>query len=141
MLEYFLLKKVWLNNLALFILCFDPITLKQLNTLTSIDTFSLSRWSRCSASDCGARCPVFDSLLWEGFYGVLFCFVVVVAFLFFWPKHIINHDILQLTYRQPAQNGVLTDQLCRAIYCIHLSIMSMQIAITINKSDNWSVIL
>jgi len=38
---------------------------------------------------------------------------------------------LQLTYRQPAQNGVLTDQLCRAIFCIHLSIMPMQIAITI----------
>jgi len=37
----------------------------------------------------------------------------------------------KLTYRQPAQNGVLTDQLCRAIYCIQLSIMSMQIAITI----------
>jgi len=27
--------------------------------------------------------------------------------------------------------GVLTDQLCRAIYCIHASIMHMQIAITI----------
>jgi len=38
---------------------------------------------------------------------------------------------VQLTYRQPAQNGVLADQLCRAIYCIHLSIMPMQIAITI----------
>jgi len=25
-------------------------------------------------------------------------------------------NIIQLTYRQPAQNGVLTDQLCRAIY-------------------------
>jgi len=37
----------------------------------------------------------------------------------------------QLTYRQPAQNGVLTDQLCRAIYCIHLSTMPMQTAITI----------
>jgi len=47
----------------------------------------------------------------------------------------------QLTYLQPAQNGVLTDQLCRAIYCIHLSIMPMQIAITITLSDNWSVIL
>jgi len=40
-------------------------------------------------------------------------------------------QLQQLTYRQPAQNGVLTDQLCRAIYCIHLSIMPMQIAITI----------
>jgi len=40
-------------------------------------------------------------------------------------------DVCQLTYRQPAQNGVLTDQLCRAIYCIHLSIMPMQTAITI----------
>jgi len=38
----------------------------------------------------------------------------------------------ELTYRQPAQNGVLMDQLCRAIYCIHLSIMPMQIATTIN---------
>jgi len=38
--------------------------------------------------------------------------------------------VFKLTYRQPAQNGVLADQLCRAIYCIHLSIMSMQIAIT-----------
>jgi len=37
----------------------------------------------------------------------------------------------QLTYRQPVQNGVLTDQLCRAIYCIHLSVTPMQIAITI----------
>jgi len=37
----------------------------------------------------------------------------------------------QLTYRQPAQNGVLTDKLCQAIYCIHLSIMPMKIAITI----------
>jgi len=37
----------------------------------------------------------------------------------------------QLTYRQPAQNGVLADQLCWAIYCIHLSIMPMKIAITI----------
>ena len=40
-------------------------------------------------------------------------------------------QISQLTYRQPAQNGVLTDQLCRAICCIHLSIIPMQIAITI----------
>jgi len=47
----------------------------------------------------------------------------------------------QLTYRQPAQNGVLSDQLCRAIFCIHLFIMPMQIAITITQSDNWSVIL
>jgi len=39
--------------------------------------------------------------------------------------------ITQLTYRQSAQNSVLTDQLCRAIYCIHLSIMPMEIAITI----------
>ena len=38
---------------------------------------------------------------------------------------------VKLTYRQPVQNGVLTDQLCRAIYSIHLSIMPMQIAITI----------
>ena len=37
----------------------------------------------------------------------------------------------QLTYRRPAQNGVLTDQLCQAIYCIHLSIMPMQIIATI----------
>jgi len=37
----------------------------------------------------------------------------------------------QMAYRQPAQNGVLTDQLCLAIYCIHLSIMPMQIAIDI----------
>ena len=37
----------------------------------------------------------------------------------------------KLTYRQPAQNGVLMDQRCRAIYCIQLSIMPMQIAITI----------
>jgi len=37
----------------------------------------------------------------------------------------------QLTYQQPAQNGALTDQFCRAIYCIHLSIMPMQVAITI----------
>jgi len=37
----------------------------------------------------------------------------------------------ELTYRQPAQNGVLTDQLCRAIHCILLSIVPMQIAITI----------
>jgi len=53
-----------------------------------------------------------------------------------------RHDVLpseptcfvlvdQLTYRQPAQNGVLTDQLCQANYCIHLSIMPMHIAITI----------
>ena len=28
---------------------------------------------------------------------------------------------LKLTYRQPAQNGVLTDQLCRAIYCMDRS--------------------
>jgi len=40
-------------------------------------------------------------------------------------------SICQLTYRQPSQNGVLTDQLCWAIYCIHLSIMPMQIAISI----------
>jgi len=53
--------------------------------------------------------------------------------------HIICYT--HMTYRQPAQNGVLTDQLCRAIYCIHLSIMPMQIAITITWSDNWSVIL
>jgi len=39
------------------------------------------------------------------------------------------------------KNGVLTDQLCRAVYCIHLSIMPMQNAITINLSDNWSVLL
>jgi len=42
-----------------------------------------------------------------------------------------NSNVCTLTYRQPAQNGVLTDQLCRAIYCIHLSIMPMQIDITI----------
>jgi len=37
----------------------------------------------------------------------------------------------QLTYRQSAQNAVLTDQICRDIYCIHLSIVHMQIAIFI----------
>jgi len=36
----------------------------------------------------------------------------------------------ELTCRQPAQNGVLTDQFCRAIYCIHLSIMQIAITIT-----------
>jgi len=48
------------------------------------------------------------------------------------PKatQVINYEG-ELTYRQPAQNGVLTDQLCRAIYYIHLSIVPMQIAITI----------
>jgi len=51
------------------------------------------------------------------------------------------NKVSQLTYRQPAQNVVLTDQLCRAIFGLHLSIMPMQIAITITKSDNWSVIL
>ena len=40
-------------------------------------------------------------------------------------------SFMKLTYRQTAQNGVLTDQLCRAIYCIHLSIMSMPILFTI----------
>ena len=39
--------------------------------------------------------------------------------------------VLQLTYRQPVQNGGLTDQLCRALYYIHLSTMPIQIAITI----------
>jgi len=45
--------------------------------------------------------------------------------------HIMKNNARQLTYRQPAQNGVLTDQLCRAIYCIHLSILPLQIPITI----------
>ena len=36
-----------------------------------------------------------------------------------------------LTYRQPAQNGILTDLPCWAIFCNHLSILPMQIATTI----------
>jgi len=38
-------------------------------------------------------------------------------------------EIYSDPYRQPTQNGVLTDQLLRVIYCIHLSIMPMQIAL------------
>jgi len=45
--------------------------------------------------------------------------------------YIFLHVTLQLTYQQPAQNGVLMDQLCWAIYCIYWSIMPMQINITI----------
>ena len=37
----------------------------------------------------------------------------------------------QLTHRQPGQNGVLTDQLCRTIYCTYLSIMPMHVAVII----------
>ena len=51
-----------------------------------------------------------------------------------WPRSSIDLSTAR-------QNGVLTDQLCRAIYCIQLSIMPMQIAITITWSDNWSVML
>jgi len=47
----------------------------------------------------------------------------------------------KMTYRQPAPNGVLTDQLCRSIFYIHLSFMPMQIAITVTLSDNWLAIL
>jgi len=42
-----------------------------------------------------------------------------------------RHWCAKLTYRQPAQTGVLTDQLCWAIYYIHMSIIPMPIAITI----------
>jgi len=44
----------------------------------------------------------------------------------------------EFTYRQPAQNDVLTDLICRAIFCIYLSILHMQIGTTIILSDNWS---
>ena len=37
----------------------------------------------------------------------------------------------QFTYRQPTQNAVLTDQICGAFYCIHSSIVHMQIALAI----------
>jgi len=40
--------------------------------------------------------------------------------------------LLRLTYQQPAQNGALMDLFCRAIFCIHLSILPMQVATTIS---------
>jgi len=46
----------------------------------------------------------------------------------------------QLPYRQPALNGVLTDLICRLIFCIYLPILPMQIATTIFLSDNWSMV-
>jgi len=58
-----------------------------------------------------------------GYWNVFFTFQINLL------KYYSMH--FELTYRQPAQNGVMTDQLCRAVFCIHLSIMSMQIAITI----------
>jgi len=37
-----------------------------------------------------------------------------------------EHFYALLTYRQPAQNGALTDLLCGAIFCIQLSILPKQ---------------
>jgi len=47
------------------------------------------------------------------------------------PKMASWQQLFQLTYRQSAQNGFFTDLLCRATFCVHLSILPMKIATTI----------
>jgi len=55
----------------------------------------LTRWCSGNASALGARGPVFNLPLRQGFLSLIFCFVVVV-FLLFCPKiHIIYHKSLQ----------------------------------------------
>jgi len=59
---YDFVEKVWPANLA-FLLYVE--TVKMLHFLQYVQ---LSMWGRCNASDCGARGPGFDSLVWKGFY-------------------------------------------------------------------------
>jgi len=69
---------------------FRPIKLPQLNSLTSIDTFScLDGRAVTLQTERGDRSK---SLLWQWFKCWGFCFVVVVFFTFC-PKHIINFVI------------------------------------------------
>ena len=68
-----LLKKrgpqIWL---CLFM--FRSITLKQINSLTTTNYVPLPRWSRCNASDCGAKSLGFGSRLCQTFHVVCFLF-------------------------------------------------------------------
>jgi len=74
----------------LFFFTFRPIASKQLNSLTTIDTFS-RLGDRGNASKWGARGPVFDSWLWQGFLYLILCFVVVVFLHFLSKPHYWSH--------------------------------------------------
>ena len=74
--------------LWLCFLMFWNITLKLLNSLTSIETFCCLG---CNASDCDSRVRGFDSRLWF----VCLHFVLLLLCVYLFPKHIICRDILQ----------------------------------------------
>jgi len=62
---------------------FRSIASKQLNGLSDYNRYSqLTRWCSGNASALGARCPVFNPRLQQGFLCLIFCFVVVVLLLF-----------------------------------------------------------
>jgi len=67
-------------RLCLFMI--RPITLKQLNSLTSIDTFCWLGGIKVTLQDSGARGPGFNSLLWHNNLCLLFGFVIVVILLY-----------------------------------------------------------
>ena len=71
------------------------------------------------------------SMLITSFTAIFLLKRLIIVWRSFQKSHSMLTTAVQLTYQQPAQNGVLTDQLCRAIYCSHLSIMPMQISIII----------
>jgi len=67
------------QQIRLCLFTFGPITSKQLNGLTTINTLS---WLSGTSSALGERGPGFNSRLRQGFLCLIFCFVVVVCFLF-----------------------------------------------------------
>jgi len=70
---------------------FRPIALKEFNSLTTIETLmQLTRWCSGNASALGARGPGFNPLLLQGFLCLIFCFVVVVFFLFCPKTHYLS---------------------------------------------------
>ena len=86
-------ENVWPENLALFIYV-STHCVKTVKWLDYNRYSQLTRWWNGNASALGARCPVFNPRLRQGFLCLIFCFIVVV-FLLFVQKHIICHKRLQ----------------------------------------------
>jgi len=78
-------ENVWPANLALFIYvsthCVETVKWLDYNRYCQ-----LTRWCSGNASALGARGPGFNSRIRQGFLCFIFCFVVVVFFLFFYQK-------------------------------------------------------
>ena len=78
-------ENVWPAKLALFVYdsthCVETVKWLDYNRYSQ-----LTRWCRGNASALGAKGPVFNPRLSQGFLCFMFCFVVVVVFYFFVQK-------------------------------------------------------